>query len=109
MTVSDVRAAFLSLPPDRKSKVVSVLAHNLTLAARGAYPQLVDEGVAAKKLQAFNEIQHTVTAKLMDIVAGTALGFPDEGFLDVLFEKAQQADCERDLVQAFEWSWGAKW
>src|SRR4051794_37184004 len=108
MTADELKTAFLTLPPERKTRVVSSLAYNLTVGARAAYPGQVEESLAAKKLSSLNEIQHTVTAKLMNTVAGRPLAFPDEGFLNVLFEKAQRAGCERELIEAFCWSLAVK-
>ena len=104
MTASEVKTTFLALPPERKMRVVALLAHNLTVGARGAYPGQVEEHQAAERLRTFNELQHTVSAKLMNMVAGKPQGFPDEGFLEVLFEKAQRGGCEQDLLAAFHWS-----
>jgi hypothetical protein len=109
MTASEMRTAFLQLSPERKTRVVALLAHNMTIAARCAYPGQVEPRVGAGRLRIFNEMQHTITAKLMYLIAGDQRAFPDEGFLDVLFEKAQEGHCEADLIQAFEYSCAAKW
>jgi hypothetical protein len=108
VTATQVKAAFLALPPDRKLRVLSLLAHNITIGARAVYPGQVEERVAADKLRAFNELGHTVTSKLMTLIAVKQQGFPDEGLLETLFEKAQRGACEKDLIEAFQWSCAAQ-
>ena len=108
MTADDIKTTFLNLPSDRKIRFVSLLAHNVTVGARACYPGPDEEGSAAQKLRTFNEMQHTITAKLLHLVGDGPLDFPDEGFLDTLFEKARQGDCEPDLLRAWEWSDAAK-
>jgi hypothetical protein len=100
MTADEARTTFADLSPQRKLQVVSLLAHNLTVAARGWYPGESDEGKAARKLRVFNELLHTISAKLTALASGDPQRFPDDGFLDVLFEKAQQDRCEGELLQA---------
>jgi hypothetical protein len=104
VTADEIRVAFPRLPPDRKVRLLALLAHNVTIEARACYPGQVGDGAAAPKLRTFNEMQHTITAKLLNLVAAGPLDFPDEGFLDTLFEKARQGDCEPDLLEAWEWS-----
>ena len=103
MTVDNVRTAYVNLCFDSKSIVTARLGHNLTIAGRACYPGQ-DADVLGSRLMAFNELLHTVTAKLMYLVDGNFDAFPDDEFLDVLFEKAQHNNCVLDLVDAFRWS-----
>ena len=107
-TLDKVKATFLALPEERRARVVSLLAYNLTLGARAIFAGPVEEGLAVKTLRALNELQHKVSARLMRVVAGQQQEFPDEDFLDVLFDKAEVGGCERDLLEAFQWSFAAK-
>jgi hypothetical protein len=102
MTADEVRTAYPGLAQEGKTAATARLAHNLTIAARVWYPGQTAT-LAGPMLQSFNELLHTVTAKLMYLGAGEADTFPDDGFLDVLFEKAQKAgpSCERALLDAF--------
>src|SRR5579859_3476499 len=109
MTSEEARMTLSNLSPQRKLQVISLLAHNLTVAARGWYPGQTDDEKAARKLRVFNELLHTVSAKLMALASGDPQRFPDQGFLDVLFEKAQQEHCESDLLQAIAYSCSARW
>lgn len=107
MTPEQARDRFQQLTPQRKPLAVSLLAHNLTIAARAAYADEAEEGRQARKLRALNELQHTVSAKLMALAGEDPGRFPDEGFLDVLFEKARGQGCEADLLAAFTWTFRA--
>jgi hypothetical protein len=109
MTAEEARTTFSDLSPQRKLQIVSLLAHNLSVAARGWYPGQTDDGKAARKLRVFNELLHTVSAKMMALASGDPEQFPDQGFLDVLFEKAQQESSESQLVQAIVCSCSARW
>jgi hypothetical protein len=102
MTADEVKLAFLAESPERKLRIVSALAYNLTVGARGAYPGLVTEPQAATRLRSLNEVQHTVAAKLMNDLGGGSLGFPDEAFLDVLFDKARIWGCEPQVLAALQ-------
>src|SRR5262245_53837648 len=104
MTATDIKAVFLAMPPDRKVKVLSLFAHNLTVCARSADLPEIGDGPARRRFQVFNELLHNVTGQLMHMVLGDLNLYPDEVFMDVLLEKAKAEWCERDLVQAFEWS-----
>jgi len=108
MTNNDAKTAFLSMSPNRKARVLSLLAHNLTIRARSAYlPELNDDS-ARKKLCGLNELLHVVTGQLMHMVSEDAKRYPDDVFMDILIEKAQMGQCEVDLGQAFEWSTSSK-
>jgi hypothetical protein len=109
MSPEEARTTFSALSPQRKLQVACLLAHNLTVAARGWYPGETDDNKSARKLRVFNELLHTVSAKLMALASGDPHRFPDQGFLDVLFEKAQQDRCENDLLQAISYSCNARW
>jgi hypothetical protein len=104
MIATDIKAVFLAMPSDRKGKVLSLFAHNLTVCARSANLPEVGDGPARRRFRAFNELLHTVTGQLMHMTLGDVNRYPDDVFIDILLEKAQAERCERDLVQAFEWS-----
>jgi hypothetical protein len=108
MTHDQVRKWFLKLPASSKPLLVALLSHNLTVAARASYPGQISSEAVASRFRTFNELQHTVSAKLIALNSGDVEQFPDEGFLDVLFEKARYGDCENDLLQAFAWSAAVK-
>jgi len=99
------RYLFLQLPEERKILFFSFLAHELTVFARGAYPeQGQNNGESTNKLMAFNEMEHNITSQLAHMLAKNEKRYPDEVFADILFEKAQTANCESDLVVAFDFA-----
>jgi hypothetical protein len=94
MTPEVVKTAFLSMSPKRKMRVLSLLAHNLTIRARSAYLPEVNDEMARRKLHGLNELLHVVTGQLMHLVSEDAMRYPDDVFLDILVEKAQIGQCE---------------
>jgi hypothetical protein len=107
VTQGEVKPAFVGLQPDQQARVLALLAHNVTVAARTAYPGQVEEHLVAGKLRTFNEVLHTITGQLMHLLEGDPNRYPDDVFIDALFERAQQGGCEKDLVEAFAWSYSA--
>lgn len=104
MTADQVRQAFQELTADQRLRVVATLAYLLTVAARGAWSDGGEPAQVAGRLHALNELQHTVAGKLLALTGVRAEEFPDQGFLDVLFEKAHLDRCEWELSQALDWS-----
>jgi hypothetical protein len=107
MTQEEVKATFVGLQPDQQLRVLALLAHNVTVAARTAYPGQIEDRLIAGKLRAFNEVLHTITGQLMHLLARDSNRYPDDLFVDALFERAQQGDCRKDLADAFAWSYSA--
>ncbi len=104
MTREEVKASFVRLQPDQQLRVLALVALNVTVAARTAYPGQVEERLVARKLRAFNEVLHTLTGQLLHLIERDSNRYPDDVFVDALFERAQQGDCVRDLLDAFAWS-----
>ena len=109
MTKDEAKSAFLAMPPRTKLRVLSLLAHNLTVCARSAYLPEVGDYLARKRLHAFNELLHTTTGQLMHTVVEDLNSYPDNVFMDTLFETAEMEDCEGDLLQALTWSYSSNW
>ena len=107
MTPKEVKDMFVGMQPDQQLRVLVLFAHNITLAARTAYPGQVEEHRVAGKLRAFNEVLHTITGQLMHLIEEDPNRYPDDVFIDALFERAQQGDCGSDLTEAFAWSCSA--
>jgi hypothetical protein len=105
MTREKAISTFVALPLDHKLRMLSILSHNLTICARSAYSSEVDDGLARKRLRAFNELLHLVTGHLMHILAHDSKRYPDDVFMSILFEEAEIGECEPDLVQAFDFSY----
>jgi hypothetical protein len=107
MTQEEVKQAFVGMQPERQQRVLALLALNVTVAARTAYPGQVEKRLVAGKLRAFNEVLHTIAGQLLHLIDQDSIRYPTDVFIDALFERAQQGDCARDLTDAFAWSFSA--
>ncbi len=107
MTQGEVKSKFISLQPEQQLFLLALLAHNVTIAARSACVGPVEVQLIAEKLRAFNEVLHTITGQLMNLMLGKPNRYPNDEFIDALFEKAQHGDCGKDLIDAFAWSYSA--
>jgi hypothetical protein len=99
---------FLASPDEMKIRTLSQLALNLTVCARSAYSPELSGEVARAKLQGINELLHTVTGQLANMIWKNEKRYPDDLFLSILFEKAETQRSEPDLLQAFHWSYGTR-
>ncbi len=87
-----------------KIRFLALLGHNLTIAARGVQIDNDDLFIKTKKLCALNEVLHTVTGQIMDMLDEDLNRYPDDVFIDGIFERAQQTNCEKDVIDAFAFS-----
>lgn len=97
-----IESAYSALSIDKKISLLSILALELTISARGTYPA---EGEAPDKprfikLLWLNEIQHTVAGQLASMIEGDENRYPDDVFIEIAFEKASNGVCESDLLTA---------
>jgi hypothetical protein len=104
MTVHEIKPLFLGMSADRKCRLLSLVAHNLTICARAASLPEVQDAPARQKLLGLNELLHLVTGQVMHMVGDDQKRYPDDVFMDILLETAELKRCEGELVQAFEWS-----
>ena len=103
MDAQTAKQRFVSLPEGKKKLVLASLGHQLTIYARGSYLEDRDLQSRFLRLRAFNEIQHQVTGHLHGKLIGAKV-YPDDILMDILFEIAQKAGCERDLLGALGWA-----
>jgi hypothetical protein len=103
----EVKTSFVRLGADQQIRLLALLGHNITIMARTAYPGQTADDQAAKKLSWFNELMHTITGQLTHLIEVDSHRYADDQFLDALFERAKQGGCERELVEAFAWSFTA--
>jgi hypothetical protein len=99
------KSMFLALPQDKKILFLSLLAHEITIGARGAYPEQVEKDEDTNKLVTFNELQHNITSQVAHMLAKDDKRYPDEVLIDILFEKAQTGGCGSDLIVAFDFAY----
>ena len=92
----------LKLPSAGKGCFLSLLLRELTLRARGAYD--AGKGTAdGRRLRVFNELSNRIAARLADALSGTGSGqYPEDVFVQMLVEVADQGHLTDDLQIAFE-------
>jgi len=71
-----IKADYLEKPIDVRGILLALVAHQITVYARGAYQCMPAE--AAAKLTVFNEIQHQLTSAIRRRLQGNGKGYPDE-------------------------------
>ena len=98
------KAVFLGLAEDQKILFLSFFAHEITISARGAYPEQVEQNDEIGRLVTFNELQHNITSQMAHMLAKDEKRYPDQVFIDILFSKAGTGNCESDLVGAFDFA-----
>lgn len=101
-----VGSAYSALSLDKKINLLSTLALELTISARGAYPAEEQEPDKDSfiRLVWLNEIQHTVAGQLIKMIDKDEERYPDNVFLEITFEKASNGSCETDLLTALKFS-----
>ncbi|HXG07308.1 MAG TPA: hypothetical protein VNI77_08300 [Nitrososphaera sp.] len=98
------KSSFIALPIGQKIYFLSLLSHQVTVYARGAYPEQTQDEKVVGKLMTFNELQHNISGLLRDMLAKDEKRYPDDVFIDILFGKAQTGGCESDLAGAFDFA-----
>src|SRR5262245_44717229 len=98
MTNSELKSYIASTRDDEKALFLSRLIHTLTIGARWHY----GEENAEAKLMKVNEMIHLSSCKLRDVLTGTTKQYPDDVFVDILFETV--AADESDLQTALRWT-----
>src|SRR4051812_3484461 len=104
MTTYEIKPQFLAMPADRRTRLLSMVAYNLTVCARAASLPEVQDSTARRKLLGLNELLHLIAAQVMHLVKGDQERYPDDKLMDILLETAEMKHCEGELAQAFEWS-----
>lgn len=102
IATSSTKDLFGKVSDDSKPRLLSLLAHELTIYARGAYSGLASNSEATEKLRVLNELQHIITGQLAHLLAGESDRYPDDVFINILYEQSRRADCEVDLSCAFK-------
>lgn len=99
-------SALSQLHPERKIAILAILAHNITIGVRGIHSDQSNSPDAIEKLYALNEVQHTITARLMNI-ASEQDKWQEDAFVNALFESARQGSCEGELIWAMSFTLSA--
>lgn len=95
---------YLNLNGHEKIVFLSRLAHNLTNTARAVYSEDADSTKSTLiKLYSINELIHSITGHLRDLILETDKRYPDETFMNILIEKAEVDESKEYL----KWAWSA--
>jgi hypothetical protein len=62
----------------------------------------MESGVAARKLAAFNELQHTIGAQVAKMLVNDEARYPDAVLIDILLDKARDGDIESEFARSYE-------
>ena len=82
----------------RKLYLLSVLSHNVTVGVR---VMLTDTLPHKDKLYALNQIQHQITARLMNLLDGED-EWDESAFAEDMFDYAIEGNCTGELVFAIQ-------
>lgn len=80
----------------QKVHFLAVLAHELTVSARGTYEVGTTGVLEPEVLRAFNEVEHRVTASVRDHLCG-AVGMPLDAVLKMLTEFGARYNRRKDV------------
>ena len=100
----EVKAKFGSLPGLEKAYFLAVLIHALTVTVRDiGYTRGLSAEITQQKLMNINEIMHTASGKLGAALSKSKFEYPDDVFIDILFESAQP-HCVSELEYALDFA-----
>jgi hypothetical protein len=83
--------------------ILAGLAHNLTVVARSFYsdsPQ--GQVVPSDVMIALNELQHQISGQQWHLADEDQKRYPDDVFVNGLFERAANPKLEKDFLRYFE-------
>jgi hypothetical protein len=100
--------AYSALSAKNQARFLARLAHEMTVWGRDAYKVLTaDDAVSAELLTGYNELQHKISAHLMHLLEDNNLRYPDDVFINILFDMAPAARCEGKLAGVFDDLYGS--
>jgi hypothetical protein len=86
------------LSSNLRLRFLAALAHELTIAARGAYPEAsTDPDRSTEALRYSNEMVMVVVKQLRASLGADDVGYPDRAFINVLLETARAGGREQAL------------
>ena len=91
------------LPPAREARLLSILSHNLTVGVRSVYADRLGAEESLRKVYGLNEIQHSVSGRLMRL-SGDEEVWAADSFVKILLEAAGMYGCEDELLIAFKFT-----
>jgi hypothetical protein len=89
------------LPRRDKEVFLSLLLKEWTLRGRGAY-EAGTRRADGQRLRVFNEISHRIACQMSHAFLGDSSSYPDDVFVQMLHETAEQGHLAGDLEIAFD-------
>jgi hypothetical protein len=86
----------------QRKRLWSLVAFNLTVAARETYVPMTEEIAEPSKLRTYNAMLHRVTSQIVALQAQDPSAFPDQSLVQVLNEFAEHSGAVRSLQGALE-------
>jgi hypothetical protein len=102
MTRENVIQWFSSLPKSEQIGVISQIAHALIIAARETYVPQSNEIAKPFELRGCNELQHQLMGHLLKLIDNNTARYPDELFIQILFEMADLHQISSKLNNAIK-------
>ena len=100
---STIAKKFLALPSTEKELFLARSGHHLTVEMRAALNETGTES-DSEKVAAINEALHLITGKLRDLLLQTDAQYPDDVFLEILWDRGHK--CEKELDRAMTFAAG---
>jgi hypothetical protein len=99
VTRSELRDAYCKSSSKAQLSLLSGLAHEMTIVGRSFYS---DGPAPSDGMIALNELQHQITGQLRHLVAEDGERYPDDVFVNILFELVAKTELEKDFPRSFE-------
>ena len=107
MDENQIKIAFArtlaEVSPQRRIGTLALLAHNITIGVRWIRSEKMNDTEALAKLYALNEVQHRITARIMNLAVDEDQ-WQEDDFVAVLFEFAQDGGSEPELTYAINYT-----
>ncbi len=99
---ADVVQEYSAVSDADKLRLLASLARNLTASARGVqFDYRSFASIASQKLLAFNDLQEQISTMTVQLLEHDDNRYPDDVFVEVLFDLAEKADVADELAWAF--------
>ncbi len=108
--IARLKKVYSDLLPEQKTQLLSSLALNITVSARGSYPSRETENDietikrSLSDIIGFNEIQQTITGQLVHMIKNDEDRYPDDVFMAILLEETKNSHCGEGLLSALKFS-----
>lgn len=102
MTRQEAIRVFSTMSAINQARFLARLAHDETIWTRHEYHALTgSHEQTAHLLTAHNELQHRIVGQLVHLLEGDKMRYPDDVFVNILFDMAEGAGCLERLEGAF--------